>query len=324
MTKFLVINDPHNSDRPPIGRTETYQDDIIAKQEECWEIAARTKCDFIIKTGDIFHRFQGPQIADSLKVRLLGLYQQAPCPVFALAGNHDLSSAGIASVWDRPFGVLAKAGAFTWLSDALVVTIGQEQVLLIPRNWEPHIDRLPHIFKLKQAEAEMYKQWPDIRYTVMVTHAAIMPPGRSAIYPHHDADKLPTDLIDVLISGHIHEDLGIHKLISGCWFANVGSLSRPERSKHNLTRTVEVLTVNLDHGEIEFERHPLQSMRPAEEVFFEKEAVTEREIGDFAAALGDALELEETPIDELIAKHTKGQPIAVVERLREYLMESGG
>ena len=317
MPKFLVVNDPHASDRPPIGRTESYADDIIAKLRECWKIAERTECDFIIMTGDIFHRFRGPIIAYALTVRLLALFREAPCPVYAVAGNHDLTMDGIDSVWKMPFGVLAKAGVITWLSESMV-EVNCPEVLLIPRNWEPSIDRLPNIFKLTKAEVE-HKERPGVCYAVMVAHAAILPPGRDAIYPHHNADKLPTDLLDVLICGHIHEDLGIHKLPSGCWFANVGSVARPERSKHNLERTPEVLTVSLEDGEIEFERHPLTTTRPAEEVFFEKAAVTEREVGDFAAALSTALELEETPLDELIAQHTKGQPDAVVERLRQYL-----
>jgi hypothetical protein len=196
-------------------------------------------------------------------------------------------------------------------------------VLLIPRNWQPHIDTLPNIFKLTKAEAALMNTDGHQRYAVMVAHASILPPGRNAIYPHHNADKLPTDSLDLLLCGHIHEDLGIHQLPSGCWYANIGSLARVDRVKHNWERTPEVLTVTLDDGNIEFERHPLKSARPAEEVFFEKGEVTEREIGDFAANLSTALEMEETPIDELIAKYTKGQPQAVVDRLLGYLTEVG-
>lgn len=322
MAKFLVVNDPHVSDKSPIGRTETYADDIFAKLEECWDIARRTKCDFIVMTGDIFHRFRGPIIAYATTIRLLALFKEAPCPVYALAGNHDVTMAGVDSVWSMPFGVLARADSFTWLSEATVV-LGQPtgQVMLVPRNWEPSIDRLAHSFKLKKSEVELKEHYPGCRYTVMVAHASIEAPGGTRIFPYHDADKLPTEAVDVLLAGHLHEDLGIHKLKSGCWFANIGSLARVSRTKHDLARTPEVLVVTLDGGEIEFERHPLTSTRPAEDVFFEKDVVTEREVGDFAAALATALDLEETPLDELIAEHTKGQPDAVVDRLRKYLME---
>ena len=326
MIRFMVVNDQHNSDRPPIGRTETYADDIIAKQEECWEIARRTKCDFVVNGGDIFHRFRGPQIADSLKVRLLELYQHAPCPVYALAGNHDLSSAGVASIWDRPFGVLAKAGAFKWLSEA-TITSGKsksEDVLLIPRNWEPHIDTLPNIFKLTKDEIALMHTDGHRRYAVMVTHAYIYPPGhKPPIFAHHMADKLPTDSLDLLVCSHVHEDLGTHRLPSGCWYVNPGSVARVDRSTSALAHTPGVLIVTLDDGEIEFERHPLKSARPAKDVFFEMDKATERDVGDFMANLSATLELEETPIDELIAEYTKGQPAAVAERLRGYLTEVG-
>ena len=109
MPKFLVVNDPHASDRPPIGRTESYADDIFAKLRECWKIAERTECNFIIMTGDIFHRFRGPMVAYATTIQLLALFREAPCPVYAVAGNHDLTMDGIDSVWKMPFGVLAKA-----------------------------------------------------------------------------------------------------------------------------------------------------------------------------------------------------------------------
>lgn len=333
MTRLMVMNDPHNSDRPPLGRTETYEDDILAKQEECWDIARRTKCDFIVQPGDIFHRFRGPQIADSLKVRLIGLYQQAPCPVYAVAGNHDCSEKGIASIWNRPFGVLAKAGAFTWLEEATVIEGKRASelasldypVILIPRNWQPHIDTLPHIFKRTKTEAALREQFEGRCYNIMVTHSYIYPPGhKPPIFAHHMADKLSTDSLDLLICSHVHEDLGIHQLPSGCWYVNPGSLARVDRSPSALAHKPQVLTVTLEGGEIEFERHPLKSVRPVKDVFFEKDVVTERQVGDYMAALDTALELEETPIDELIAKHTKGQPPAVVERLRQYLTEAEG
>ena len=317
MTKFLVVNDPHLTDRPPLGRQEGYADQVFDKLQECWDIAGSEHCDFILFTGDLHHRFRGPVVAYAMTIRLLALLKQAPCPVYGIAGNHDLSSDGTASIWRMPFGVLAKAGALTWLDQARVV----EDVLLIPRNWEPHIDAVPTAFKLSRDEALMLPERGE-GYSVMVAHASILAPGDTRPYPYHDAEKLPTDVLDVLICGHIHEDEGIHQLSSGCWFANVGSISRISRTADNLTRKPQVLTVTFDKGEIEFERHILKSALPAAEVFFEKEVAEERQVGDFAAALATALEMEETPLDELIAQHTEGQPPEVVERLRRYLMEA--
>lgn len=157
---------------------------------------------------------------------------------------------------------------------------------------------------------------------IMVAHASILPPGEDRPYPHHKADKLPTDGLTALFCGHIHEDLGIHQLPSGCWFANIGSVARVERNKHNLTRRPEVLVVTLEGSEIEFERHPLMTARPAAEVFFDKEVVVERELSSFAESLATSLDFEEMSLAELIAKHTEDDSPEVVERLMRYLTEA--
>ncbi len=314
--KYLVRGDLHNADRPPLGRTDSYMEDVLAKQEETFDIAARTGCDFIIDTGDWFHKFRGVININRLLARLLELYERRPVDIYGVGGNHDFSYSGVESVFSMPFGVMIKAGALIWLDKARVIEANGEKALFVPRNWEPYIDNLPHIFKLKKEEVALR---PKGGYTIMVAHASILPPGDSRPYPHHDADKLPTDLLHVLHAGHIHEDLGIHQLSSGCWFTNIGSIARVERTKHNLERRPGVLVVTLDHGEIEFERHPLTSARPAEEVFFEQEVATERQLSEFAENLASSLEIEETPMDELIARYTKGQPPTVVEKLHYYL-----
>ncbi len=317
--KYLVRGDLHNADRPPLGRMESYTDDLLAKQAESFDIASDTGCDFIIDTGDIFHKFRGTVNANRLLARLLELYEKRPVEIYSVAGNHDLSYSGIESVFSMPFGVLVRAHAINWLDTARVIEAGKEKALFVPRNWEPYIDNLAHIFKLKEAEAAMI---PERGYAIMVAHASIVPPGDDRIFPHHKADKLPTDPLHVLHAGHLHEDLGIHQLPSGCWFTNIGSLTRVERTKHNLERTPEVLTVTLDGGDIEFERHPLTSARPAADVFFEQEVATERPLTDFMENLATDLELEDTPLDELIARYTKDDPPEVVAKLRHYLTEA--
>jgi len=315
-SRFLVLNDPHLSDTPPAGRTDAYGDQILAKMRECWQIAADRHCDFVVQTGDLFRRWRGLVVAYKMMVELLRLYKEAPCSVYSIAGNHDLSSDGVASVDRMPFGVLAEAGAFHWLREAVRLEFGGEKIALIPRSWEPYIDKLPGAFKLTKHELALLE---ENVYGIMVAHASILSPGDTRPYPYHDAEKLPTEMLDALLVGHIHEDLGIHRLASGCWFANVGSLARVERNKHSLLRTPSVLLVTLEKGEINFEQIPLQSVRPAAEVFYEMPEEVERGAADFAASLESALDMEEMPLDELIALYTKDDPPQVVDRLKSYL-----
>ena len=187
---------------------------------------------------------------------------------------------------------------------------------MIPRNWEPFIDKLPSAFKLTKAEVALLDEKV---YGVMVAHASILPPGDTRPYPYHDVENLPTSLLDILHCGHLHEDLGIQKLSSGCWFTNVGSVGRVERSKHNLTRTPSILLVTLEKGEMEFEQIFLQSARPASDIFYEMPEEIRRGAADFAESVESALDMEELPLVELIARYTKDDPPKVVERLTGYL-----
>ncbi len=318
--KFLVRNDLHNADRPPLGRTESYMDDLLAKQEESLIIANHTFCDFIVDTGDWFHKFRGVINYNRLLARLLELYRSfGSLPIYAAGGNHDFSYSGAESAFSMPFGVMVRAGVIKWLDTARVIETGVDKALFVPRNWEPYIDNLPGIFKLRPEELALR---PPGAPAIMVAHASILPPGEDRPYQHHKADKLPTEALSALLCGHIHEDLGIHQLPSGCWFANIGSVARVERNKHNLARRPEVLTVTLEGGEIEFERHPLMSARPADEVFYDKEVAEERGLSDFAENLATGLDFEELSLAELVAKHTEGDPPEVVERLMRYLTEA--
>ncbi len=313
-TRFLVINDIHASDRSPLGRTENYSDEILAKLIEALQLAEKRHCDFVVLTGDIFHRFRGPQISYSLLVELLAIFRRSSIPKYAIAGNHDLSMAGIKSVFDMPFGLLALAGAFIWLKEPVVV---DDMALLIPRNWGPSLDKLPSAVGLNKEEKELIG---DAQYAILVAHASILPPGDSRPYPHHMVDELKLPGIDIVLSGHIHEDLGIHEL-PNLWFANVGSLARVSRTKEARERIPAVLEVELNRKSVHFTRHKLTSARPADDVFLVKEVKEERQPSDFAAAITEGLELETVPLDELVAEHTKGLPEQVAAKLRYYLTE---
>lgn len=315
--KLLQINDPHVSHTPPLGRTSDYEDQIMDKLWDCWTIAERYKVDAAVLTGDLFHKWRG-LVPYSLTNRLADWLDQRPCEIIATPGNHDMNSGGRERLNEMPFGLLASSSYFTMVYKGLptVVSARGGEVAFIGRPWEPYIDTMTNAFDLTGDEIAMAKRMP----TVLVTHASILPPGDTRPYPHHNIDTLGIHkYIDLVLCGHIHEDLGVHQLDTGLWYANLGSVGRVSRTQDNMTRMPKVLIVTVHDDGMEFEEFLLPSAKPAEEVFFEKEANVVKELREFSDALADGLEMEETPIEELIVKYTKGESDEVVVRLREYL-----
>ena len=316
-TKLLVINDPHISHIPPLGRTFEYENQIMDKLDECWDIAMTNGCNAALLSGDLFNKWRGT-IPYRLTSRVDDWLRRAPCIIIATPGNHDLTYGGMAELDMMPFGLLKHRMRIATKGNpqALDLTECDVPVVIIGRPWEPYIDTQKNVFNLTAME----KKLADRFGAIMMVHGSILPPGDTRPYPYHSIDKLKIyENVDLVLSGHIHEDLGIHQLDNGLWFANVGSLGRVSRTEDNMTRQPQVLIVTVDNDGIDFERVVLKSTRPAEEVFFDKELNVVKELKEFSSALADGLEMEETPIEELIAKYTKGESDEVVVRLREYL-----
>lgn len=73
--------------------------------------------------------------------------------------------------------------------------------------------------------------------------------------------QLDTTGIDILASGHIHEDLGWHKP-----FVNFGALGRVKRTPENRTRTIQVALLRPFEEPVAI---PLKSAAPSEDIFVE-------------------------------------------------------
>ena len=148
---------------------------------------------------------------------------------------------------------------------------------------------------------------------IVLAHGSILPPGEQRPYPYINADQIDMTGINLLASGHIHENLGTHVIDQDPRgfpriFVNLGSISRPSRTKANMTHVPKVLQVTLgpDRGELSELR--LKDVKPAEEVFVEDILDLARsvegidDIVDFAEAIAQGMESEQVPLEELLAQ----------------------
>jgi DNA repair exonuclease SbcCD nuclease subunit len=333
-TSILIVNDLHIADRPPLGRKESYQTDILMKMGEIARRCNDFDIDALIITGDVFHSKRPSQVSH----RLVQILQEwcgstITCPVYILPGNHDMGPAGLASLHEQPIGGLQHSAVL--LRDCTAFTLGpygQPQVLVVPRPYNRQRDMDPTYYQLTEMELEMIERMTT-KSTLMIAHGSIIPPGQDRPYAHITADQIDLTGIDVLASGHIHENLGMHE-VDNKIFVNFGAISRPSRTKDNLTRQPNICLITLTGNDprLGVVRPVALNARPAEEVFVEtiiddaSGAEVPDDVIEFAELLAQGMESEALPLEELIAKMPE-VPNVDMDQLRalvtHYLNEAG-
>jgi hypothetical protein len=308
VVRGLVINDPHTSDQPPLGRLPTYREDIAAKLRECAEITRTEKLDLTIFTGDIFHQKRQNLVSHGLVQENADILRSFHGDRKGILGNHDLSFEGAASMSTQPIGSLAKTGAVDILLEDTIVEYGGLAVMLSPVVWTPDQDSDPDSFRLGPESALLAR---DADFVIRIAHGAIVPPGWGDVpFAVVQADQIDLTGIDLLLSGHLHPDYGVFDILQRhrdhehvCHFANLGSLSRVSRTPDQLSReAIRVLGFNIiGPHQAEYTEYELSAAKPVADVFYQmgESEETPMELEDFAQRLAEFV-VEEDDIERLL------------------------
>jgi DNA repair exonuclease SbcCD nuclease subunit len=329
MISIWAINDPHLSDGPPLGRQQGYGEQIFAKLEAIAAMMRDQPCDVLVITGDFWHRKRPDRTSHRLVRRLYQLLAALPVPVIGVAGNHDMTEMGLASLEKQPLGVLAQTGAVRLLmpdsGSTWIFEKDAKRVLFIGRPYDSERDIDPFYYALteeEQTEAE------SADYVIMVVHGSILPKSGVKPYPHIGVHQIPLDEhgpVDLMLCGHIHDVLGMAEMPGGGTFINLGALSRITRTAENLNPKTprNFVRIFIDEDGMQLEPTPIPGMLPPEKVFLPAELAGEdTDLAEFAEQLAASLVLEDQPIEEMLAALT-GVPDNVKERLRAYLQAAG-
>lgn len=315
MSEIIVFNDLHLADKPPAMRTESYTAEGLALLSEVVEIANLRGAEAIVSTGDLFHIKTPWRNSHALMQQVIGLLAPARCPVYVVPGNHDLTEMGMASIHKQPLGVLHQAGLVRVLHSRLPVPVfTQSGVRLVGREYDVHQDADPRYYALRSHERD-YEG-----LTLVFAHGSLLPPGEVRPYPAVSVADIDWTGISVIASGHIHEDLGSHRL-GGGWFTNVGSLGRVAKNDSNLTRTVKVVSLSITPAGagwgIGVEEIPLKSALPAAEIFLAGEVESgpdDDAIQRFVDSLAGGFGAEQVDLVDLV------QQADVTDTIRQHLL----
>ncbi len=323
-SKLLFVGDVHIADRPPLGRVEGYREQMMAKLLEVGRLAADAEVDVIVLLGDLFHQPRANLVSHSLVRELAAVIGTWDCRPFVIAGNHDLAPDGMDSLERQPLGVLDKAGVVEVLREPIQVGL-DDPLMLFPRHYDHRRQTDPTYYEIGETDE------PGAACNIVVAHGPLLPPGevRHPNQPVVNVEDINLDGVTAIISGHLHEALGVHKLPNGAYFANPGSVGRVSRTPDNLRgRRPQLLLLTWDGRGVEFETQELESVLPPSEVFVvagdgDADPAATSELREFAAALSVGLSAESVPLDELLNQYPDVSP-TVKEHVRRLLVEAGG
>jgi DNA repair exonuclease SbcCD nuclease subunit len=318
MGKILCLADIHATRRPPSSCTADYWPDLLDLLMQSTVLAAERKVLAVVWAGDVFHHKAPSRTDHGLVQDLIRVIRAYPCPVFIVAGNHDMQHDRLASVEaTQPLGVLYKAGAIAldgWADEVPLFGVPWQQ------RWSA------------AGIQELTVPWQDGAFggSLVVTHAPIYPPAEEPRYAGAECTPavwwasalVDGELPHGLFYGHVHEPHGVYE-VEGVRFCNNGALSRGSLDEYNLHRPVGCTLWDTVTGAFDFV--PLRS-RPASEVFRlheRAEAVTlQGRLDDFLARAG-ATVLPKLSVEGVMAHiREKGLGPDVTELAEELLTEA--
>lgn len=327
MALYLCVNDIHATRRPPSNCTDTYWPDLLDLLGQCVEVARARQVQAVVLPGDIFHH-KAPSRTDHAVVRALKerFIWPCPCPVLAVAGNHDMQYDRIESVTSiQPLGGLEGPGGLRLL-EGWGGPDEDSRLDLYGVPWQQEWS--------EQGISAALSDWRRETYgcSLVVTHAPIYPPGQEPGYEGAEftpaswwADAMGNQ--GYLVYGHIHEPHGVWRH-EGVTFCNFGALSRGSLDEYNLQRQVGAAIWDTDAPpEKAFEFVPLKA-KPAEEVFrLRKHAevqASHRRLDLFLSGV-DAVTLGLLNVETVIARMREGgHDSRVVDLAEELLMAQQG
>jgi predicted phosphodiesterase len=325
-TTILNLSDPHFTHRRPRSRTDDYVATQLRKLVWCLDLARERGAAAVTIPGDVFDDPRGPNIRRRLDTALLPLLLGAPCPIYAIRGNHDLLHDRVESLREHPLGTLELIGAIRNLHPPAHAVVGVDPPVLLvgydysrdgPFAWldslvaEETVRRLRGLTGAVGCVALSHAYWGDDG----TRH------GERVVAP----GCLARTGVDVVVHGHDHTFGGLLACeLEGreCWVVGPGALCRGSLGWDDRTRQprVALITFHADgRKDAEFVVVPHE---PAAAVFdleaHDRRKAYERDLGDLVAglkALGPETGTTEDPLDPFV-----GEVVSrVLDRVRDFL-----
>jgi len=322
--KLLYLTDTHIRGTTPRSRLDDLPRTLLAKLSEVVSLAREHRVAAILHGGDLFDR---PDVSPAVALEFLRVLREAPCPIYGIAGNHDMYGFNPGTIPRTMLGLFDGFRLFRLLSPGEVAWLeeGDLKVQVTGQPFHAEIDRRDPVLDYCVVPAgqggSLHERHPEADFAIHLTHGMLLERAfvEGTAYTLLESVMAFT-VADVTFGGHYHPGWSRVHEYDGRLFINPGALVRLGYQSADYRRPVQVVLLELKRGEpVRWQFIPLSSARPGYEVLDrsreEAQIARERALAEFIQGIGDASQfevLEVQAIMERIADNT-----GVPRRVRE-------
>ncbi len=303
---FLQTNDIHFRGTNPRGRRDNYNEAIYAKVQEIFGIAQEIEAKAILVAGDVVDT---AGLSLPIVTELAYLFSQSPCPILAIAGQHDEWGHNPDTLARTPFGMLRRLDYIWDVSvDPFWSLTSHENkwewgAVITGRHYDYEADDAGDYYEVPGIEEDSH---PDIVGNLVRIHLAHGLIVERA--PGFDMRCTPLDQVkttaDVLCVGDYHPGIGIRK-VGNTTVINPGALGRLAANASDIERPVQITRIDVyENGSVEASLIPLTSARPGHEVLdrsqIEAQAERNERMDTFLALLANTGEQRYLETQEIV------------------------
>jgi len=243
--KLLYFQDGHASGKNSCNYISNYFEDWLEMYDEILSIAKKNKCEMILDGGDLVDTpMPSYRVLDEIADRA----EKNKIPVFSLFGNHASRFHSMEHAQYTGLAHLIKRSEyFNYLDN-----FKNEEVNI-------HAIEYSHDVETKIKEDGLMFHGDSNKFKIYVVHAFICPkefPFATHVVP----EDIKTNA-DLVLVGHYHDQW--EKKIGDTTYLGIGCIGRMDISERDIIPTVLLI----DTDKREWKKIPLQSAKPAEEIF---------------------------------------------------------
>lgn len=316
--KILYLTDTHIRGTSPRNRLDDFVQTLLEKLQEVVDLAKEHQVEAILHGGDLFDR---PDVAPAVALDFLRVLMQAPCPIYGIAGNHDVFGFNPQTVPRTMLGLFDGFQLVRLIKPGEVVMLekGGVKVQVTGQEFHAELDRRNPVLDYCVVPAgqggSLHERLPESDFAIHLTHGMLLEKAFFEGIAHTLLDSvMPNTVADVTFGGHYHPGWSRVLEHDGRLFINPGALVRIGNQAADYRRPIQVVLLDLQKGQpVKYQILKLKSARPGEEVLDRSQEASqmarERALADFIQGIGDASQFEVLEVQAIMERIAVNQGV---------------